>query len=191
MVVENRGCENSEGSAIGFGNKDAQDILCWIRYLNKKNPNNKILLFGLSVGGTAVCCATGQNLPQNVLCAISDSAFSSGYAQIDHTIRNFKPSIKIFKNHLLSFAERICELDLKKSNVCERLRSSKVPILIFHGENDKIVLPENAEKLFESAPQNMKEICIISDASHCQSYAIAREKYKKKIDDFLKSRTNF
>ena len=191
FVVENRGCEHSEGGSIGFGGKDTEDILCWIKYLNKKNPNNKILLFGLSVGGTAVCCATGEDLPKNVLCAISDSAFANGKIQIEHIIKNFKPSIKIFKKHLFNFAERVCEIDFKKTNACEKIKLSKIPILIIHGQNDKFVLAENAEKLFENAPKNLKELFIVPDADHCQSYAIAGVKYEKKIDEFLKSRTNF
>lgn len=189
LAVECRWQGDSEGKE--FCLKDGQDVLCWINFLNKKNPNNKILLFGLSSGGTAVCCATGQNLPPNVLCAISDSAFANIKGQIEYFISKHKPALKMFEKHLYSFTDRVNEFDLNKANACECIKKSNLPIFIIHGENDEFVLLQNAKILFERAPQNMKEIYIVANAGHCGAYMTAGKNYEKKILNFIKSRTKF
>jgi pimeloyl-ACP methyl ester carboxylesterase len=67
LVTENRAHGQSEGECVGFGWNDRLDIVQWCKTLSDKTPENKIVLFGLSMGATAVCCAVGEDLPDNVV----------------------------------------------------------------------------------------------------------------------------
>lgn len=191
LVVDNRAHGESEGKCIGFGWLDRKDILSWIEYLNSNQPDNKILLFGLSMGATAVCCATGEDLPTNVNAVISDCAFDNANKQIDFVMRNKKVILKLFKKHLYSFTKRIHGFDIYNADAIKQVKNTKIPILYIHGKEDSYVPIENIINLYNSTPENLREKYIVDDADHAMSYSVAGVLYEKKISDFLKSRTKF
>ena len=190
LAVDNRAHGESEGKSIGFGWTDRKDILSWIEYLNKQNPDNKIILFGLSMGGTTVCCASGEKLPKNVCAIISDCAFDNANRQIGHTMRKYKFVMVLFKKHLYSFAKRIHNFDIHEADIIKQVKNSTVPILFIHGQADNTVLVDNMYNLYNAAPQNLKDKYVVEEAKHAMSYPVAGVLYEKKICDFLKSRTN-
>lgn len=187
LVVDNRGHGQSEGN-VGFGWLDRKDILSWIEFLNKKNKENKIVLFGLSMGGTAVCCATGENLPNNVKAAISDCAFYNADKQILHIMRNKRLLLKLFKKHLYDYSKRVEGFDIMKIDASKMVKTSKIPILFIHGKADNFVPVENVYELYNSS-QN-RELFLVDNATHAMSYVVAGVSYEKKISDFIKSRTD-
>ncbi len=187
LVVDNRGHGESEGH-IGFGWLDKNDILSWIYYLNKKSPENKIVLFGLSMGGTSVCCASGENLPKNVRAIVSDCAFANADTQIEHILRNKKLLKAIFKKHLYDFSKRVHGFDIMQIDATKMVRLCKLPIMFIHGQKDNFVPVENALILHDSAENSEK--FLVEDAAHAMSYSCSGILYEKKIGDFLKRRTN-
>ncbi len=190
LAVDNRTHGESEGKCIGFGWLDRNDILAWIEYLNKRNPDNKILLFGLSMGGTAVCCVAGEKLPSNVKAVISDCAFDNANKQIDYVMRNHKILLKMIKKHLYSYTKRIHGFDIHQADAIKQVKNTKIPILFIHGQNDNFVPVENVINLYNATPPNLREKYVIDGAGHAMSYSVAGVLYEKKISDFLRSRTN-
>lgn len=190
LAVDNRAHGESEGKCIGFGWLDRKDILSWIEYLNSKQLNNKILLFGLSMGASAVCCVSGEKLPTNVCAVISDCAFDNANKQIDFVMRNKKILLKLFKRHLYSFTKRVYGFDVLDADVVKQVKNTKVPILYIHGKSDMYVPIENSINLYNSTPTNLRDRYFVDDADHATSFAVAGVLYEKKISDFLKSRTN-
>jgi len=77
LLVDLRGHGQSEGNYIGMGWHDRLDIIDWANYLIAQNPNCKIILHGVSMGGATVMMATGENLPENIKVAIEDCGYSS------------------------------------------------------------------------------------------------------------------
>ncbi|MDF2890613.1 MAG: peptidase [Clostridia bacterium] len=77
LLPDLRGHGQSEGSYIGFGWHDRRDILQWINLILKENGcDTEIILHGVSMGGAAVLMTSGEVLPLNVKCIISDCAYS-------------------------------------------------------------------------------------------------------------------
>ena len=188
LVLDNRGHGESEGK-IGFAWLDRKDIVEWINFLLKKDADQNILLFGLSMGGSAVCAAAGEKLPPNVKAIISDCAFSNADKQINHILRNKKLLSKLFKSHLYSFAKRVHDFDIKQIDIAKAVKNSQLPMLFIHGKADNFVPFENMYDLYNSA-QN-KDKFEVEDAAHAMSYSVTGVLYEKKISDFLKSRTSF
>ena len=77
LIVDLRGHGKSEGDYIGMGWHDRLDIIKWIEYLIKKQPNCEIVLYGVSMGAATVMMTTGEELPGNVKCAIEDCGYTS------------------------------------------------------------------------------------------------------------------
>lgn len=188
LAVSNRGHGESEGN-IGFGWLDRKDLISWIEFLNKKNPEQEILLFGLSMGGTAVCALSGEKLAENVKAIVSDCAFANADRQISHIMKNHKLILKLFKKHLYSFSKRVHDFDIEKIDVAKTVKNCKLPMLFIHGQDDNFVPIENLSELYQSA-QNRDKF-VVEGAKHAMSYATSGVGYEKKISDFLKSRTNF
>lgn len=183
LCVENRAHGDSEGDCVGMGYFDRLDIKGWINFLNENNKS-KIILFGLSMGASAVCGAS-EDLPNNVVAVISDSAFDNVEKQIKYILKKFG----IFKNLLFkilkSYTKRRYEFNLSDGNFVKCVKKSKIPILYFHGKADRYVLPECSMNLYEATPENLRELCLVDDAEHAMSYVVLGNMYERKINRFL------
>ena len=190
LAVDNRTHGESQGTFIGFGWLDRFDLIDWCNYVTSQDSEQKIVLFGLSMGGTAVCCTTGEKLPDSVCAVISDCAFANADRQIDFYMKTHKIWLKLAKKHLYSFARRVHNFDLMKVDVTKQVKSSKVPILYIHGADDSFVEPKNMTQLFNATPSNLRDRFLVEGAEHGMAYPTAGVLYEKKISDFLKSRTS-
>ena len=76
LLPNNRAHGNSEGNYIGMGWLDKDDIACWVNWINKQDPNAKIILHGVSMGAATTMMASGENL-NNVVGYIEDCGYTS------------------------------------------------------------------------------------------------------------------
>ncbi len=189
LAVESRAHNSSGGNIVSLGLFEKDDVVAWANFFAEKFPDQKIVLFGGSMGAMAVCGASGENLPKNVVAIISDSAYSNAVEQIDFTLKRFGIFKNIIKKHLLSFSKHVYQLDLAKADVCGLVKKTQVPILYIHCTGDTIVPVENAQKLYSATPQNLREVYIIDGADHLRGYAQEGVEYEKRVNDFLKKRT--
>ena len=90
LAVDCRAHGESEGNCVGFGWLDRLDVLSWVKFLNEKLPQSKIVLFGLSMGAAAVCMAAGEKELKNVVAVISDCAFDNADREIEYVMKNPK-----------------------------------------------------------------------------------------------------
>lgn len=186
FVPQNRGHGKSEGF-IGMGGLDKHDILSWINIFISKNPKIKIVLFGLSMGGTTVLMATGEKHPKNVICTISDCAFKNVYNQINYI---YNPKNKKLKNiileHFNRYMKRAYNYDLKLADVKDSLKNSNTPIMIIHGKEDGYVPVQNAYEIYESIPRFKVDSYFPDGVDHAMAYATDPRIYENKIREFLK-----
>lgn len=185
LAVDNRAHGDSEGKCIGFGWYDRFDILDWIDFLNKKIPDHQIVLLGVSMGGTAVCCACGEELPPNVVCAVSDCAFANGKKQLEKVFPKIFGLEKIFIKHLSSFLKRIHGFEISKVDALKQVRNTKIPILYVHGQEDKFVPMQNLIDLYAATPEGMKDKFLVEGAGHGESFAVAGVMYERKLNGFF------
>jgi hypothetical protein len=60
----------------------------------------------------------------------------------------------------------------------------QVPVLFFHGDNDKIVPIRLGRALYEAAP-SPKEFVVIPGAGHNDTFYVAGKGYFDKLESFL------
>ena len=187
LALENRAHGKSEGNMIGMGYFDRLDILSWINFLTEREENCKIVLFGLSMGGTAVCNTLGETLPKNVVCAISDCAFDNLYNQFDFVFnkeRNkFKSKLlKIFYNYMC----RAYDFDFKRADASDSVKKSRVPVMFIHGKEDDYVPIGDVYKLSSNLNEFKKDLYIVENAGHAMSYVVNPRRYEMRVREFLK-----
>lgn len=186
ILPDLRGHGNSEGNYIGMGYHDSLDILTWIDYILTVNPNAQIALFGLSMGGATVMMAAGQEgLPENVFAVIEDCGYSDAYTMIEEqlcSIFNFPafPLLPITN----FYAKFRTQYDLRDASPIQFLESATVPILFIHGADDKYVLQEMQEILYDNY-QGEKEILVVEGAAHTSSRRVEYDGYYDAFFSFL------
>ena len=185
ILPDCRGHGKSDGNYIGMGWHDRLDILEWIKFITKKNPQAKIILYGLSMGGAAVLMTSGENLPANIKCIIEDCAYTS---VLDEFFYHYNKIFNLPK-FLLNLTDIICQTKsgykLSEASAINQLKKCKTPVLFIHGAQDRFVPTKMVYKLYKSATCP-KDILIIPKAGHGLSYQIKAKKYFQKIQSFIK-----
>ena len=192
LLPDLRGFGKSEGKYIGYGYDDRLDILEWIYWIIKRDPEAKIILHGMSMGSATTLMTTGEKLPPNVKAAIADSSYTTLREQFAHTYKMFKGSF-IPVPIALFLARIIIRLkagfDINDVNPIEAVERSTTPTLFIHGDNDTFIDPQMCSRLYETA-KCPKQYCLILGAGHIECVVRDPENYWAKIDNFL-SKTEF
>lgn len=180
----------SEGKVISMGYLEKDDILLWIDKILGTNPNEEIILFGVSMGGATVLMAGGEkDIKSNVKAIISDCAYSSVYDEVDYIIKNITPLKSSALTRGMSFVSLIRSgFSFSSASPLESVKKCKVPILFIHGDSDNFVPFSMLDELYENA-ECEKQKLIIKEASHGVCVNKNSKLYWDTIDKFLKEHT--
>lgn len=184
LIIDHQGHNLSSGKTIAFGVTEKDDLMRWIDYINKRNNNPDIYLYGISMGGATVLMASGLNLPSNVKGIVADCPYSSVKEEIKHTVDQMGIKFSLVYPFIYLSALIFARFDMKKGEAADYLKNCKVPVLIIHGSTDDIVPVTSSRKLKEKFP-NLITYVEIEDAPHGMSYFTDHEKYVTELEKFL------
>lgn len=185
LSVDLRANGQSEGRYLGLGSLDRHDLVGWINFILSENPNAKIVLFGVSMGGAAVMNTTGENLPENVVAAIEDSGFSVIFDEIERLSWNgyhFPPLPFLYISSVIS--EIKSGYSFKDLSCLTQLQKSKTPTLFIHGKADTVV-PHEMLALNYNACISEKQMLSVEGAGHIRSVQADEQLYWSTMDAFL------
>ena len=185
LIPDMRGHGNSESKFVSMGWLDRLDTVDWINALVKENPNCKIILHGVSMGGATTMMVTGEELPENVVCAIEDCGFTSVYDIFhDQCVRVYHMPPKIVMPAAGLVNRIVNHYSFKKASAVEQLKKSKTPTLFIHGDKDDFVLFENLQKVYDACAAP-KEMHVVHGAEHALSSHWFHEEYWKVVYEWL------
>lgn len=185
LLPDNRAHGESEGTYIGFGWLDRLDCIQWIYTMkNMFQKDLQIVLHGISMGSATVLMASGEELPDDVKCIISDCGFTSLLEQFEHQLKDSKiPSILVLPTATLLSKKRI-GYSFKEASTIEQVKKSKTPTLFIHGDQDDFVPTYMAYDLYNACHAE-KDLLIVEGAKHAQSYITAKNLCEKTIIEFI------
>lgn len=174
---ENRYC------SMGWHDKDI--VVAWIKYLVEKYPDCEIVLHGISMGASTVMLVTGEKLPSNVKCAVSDCGFASCKDQFVHVMKN-RMKIPVFPFFQLGNVISVVRgnLNFMKCSSAQAVAKSVTPTLFIHGTADDFVPYHVIEDVWEACSAE-KERLDVEGAAHAVSLAHAPELYLSTMDNFI------
>lgn len=182
LTVDFRSHGESEGKYSTFGILEQDDVKKWIDYALTLNKQYKILLYGLSMGGSSVLqVCTKEELSKNVIGVVCDSCYTNLYQELKYITQkkyNKKWLIKFF----CKFCKRTKGFDLKQYDLEKQLKNIKVQVLFIHSENDEIVPLSMVENSFNTVPK-LKRNVLKTTISH--SLSIRDKRIKTGILIFL------
>ena len=187
IIVDERGCGESEGRTISFGINERKDAVVWCKKAAEIfGKECKIVLFGVSMGATTVLMALGEeDLPKNVICAVADCPFDSPSDIIKTVCRMRKYTVGMSYPFVKFGARVFGKFDLEETSAAQAVKRAKIPALIMHGECDKFVYPEKSERIRVANLDMIKRITFPL-AGHGLSFLYGKERYVKEFENFLK-----
>lgn len=188
LLPDDRGHGDSAGDYINFGWLDRLDYLDWIdQILQKKGATSKIVLFGVSMGGATVAMLAGEQLPSQVKAVIADCAYSSVKEELVYLLDQqyhlpeypVEPLVSTINKTRLGYS-------LSDASTTEQLAKNTRPILFIHGSRDTYVPVSMAYENYR-ATKSPKQLWIVKDATHAESFWINPAIYQKRVQTFLKT----
>lgn len=189
FFVDHQAHGESQGKYVGFGSFESRDSLQWLKYMNETFGSDiEIFLHGISMGSATVMLMTGSDdLPENVRFTIADCGFTSALDEFTYKLENLGIPTKPLVPIMCEYNRRRAGYDFRKdTNALEAVSKAKIPMMFFHGGNDKFVPTYMVNLLYDACSAPYKDKLIIDGADHGESYIVDKEACEKKIDEFIK-----
>lgn len=186
LIVDQRAAGRSEGRVISFGINESRDCLSWIDFmLEHFGADVKILLCGISMGASTVLIAAGESLPPQVRGVLADCGYHSAKEIIKAVVRKLRLPADLLYPLIKIGARLYGGFSLEEKSPEQAMKNCKIPVLFFHGEEDRFVPCEMSEKSYEACA-SIKKIVTIPKAGHGLCYLVDGERYLREMREFEK-----
>ncbi len=186
LIPDDRAHGDSSGKYINFGWLDRLDYLQWInKVIDRVGDRSQILLFGVSMGGATVEMISGEHLPPQVKAIIADCGYASVREEMTYLLKQqyhlppypVEPMVSGINKRLLGFY-------LEEVSSTDQLAKNKLPILFIHGGRDTYVPVKMAYENYR-ATKAPKQLWIVKNATHAESFWYNPRAYRERISAFL------
>ena len=185
LLVDQRTSCGSEGNVITFGVNEHKDCLAWVDFAVKHfGPDVKLVLTGISMGASTVLMAAGKPLPTNVVGVLADCGFSSAKEIIKKCAGDIHVPASLIYPFIKLGAKLFGHFDLEEYTPLEAMKTCKVPVIFFHGEDDAFVPCDMSRKLY-TACRSQKRLVTVPGAGHGLVYVVDNDKYFNAVCDFF------
>lgn len=185
LLVDQRTSCGSEGNVISFGINEHRDCLSWIDFVVKHFGSDvKIILTGISMGASTVLMAAGKPLPKNVVGVLADCGFSSPKKIIKKCAKDMHYPPNLIYPFIKLGAKIFGHFDLEEYSPLEAMKTCKLPILFFHGEDDDYVPCDMSHEIYDAC-SSPKRLVTVPKAGHGLVYLINHDGYFNAVVEFF------
>lgn len=185
LIVDQRTAGKSDGKVISFGINESRDCLYWINFMIEHfGKDIKIILTGISMGASTVMMAAGESLPENVVGVLADCGYTTPRQIIKKVVRDMKLPPTLMFPFVKLGARVFGGFDIDKYSCEECLKKCAVPVIFFHGDDDRYVPCEMSIQNY-NACASRKKLVLVKDAGHGMAYLVEPEQYLKNVSEFF------
>ena len=185
LIVDQRACGRSEGRVITFGIKESRDCLAWLDYVTQRfGERQRVILTGISMGAATVLCASGYDLPDNVVGILADCGYTTPKAIICKVITQIGLPAKLLYPFVRLGARLYGGFDLEAVTPIDAVKRCRVPVIFIHGEKDDFVPCSMSGENYEVCP-TAKRLVTVPEAGHGMAYLVDGKGYLHALADFF------
>ena len=184
LTIDRRGCGLSSSSSYHNRGHLERDLEGAVDYIRRRNgEQEKIFLFGSSIGALAAFVYTYSHEGNEVSGIISDSGFAKRESIAVSVLNKAVIFSGIFAPGALKLGELV--FGLPNLDAVDIVGGIRPPILFISGDSDQQIPVEETYQLLEESANPSDEILIISGAEHSQSYKTNPIEYVKRVTSFV------
>lgn len=185
LVIDQRAHGKSEGTTISFGINERLDCQRWAIYAAQRfGKNTPLILSGLSMGAATVLMASQLDLPKSVCAIIADSPYSTPSAIIEKVCRDRRYPVFLCRPLIALAAILFGKFHINACTAKDAVRHAQVPILLIHGEDDRLVPWTMSQEIALSCASPVT-LEVFPDAGHGLCYVTDPRKYEQAVVSFL------
>ncbi|CCI84682.1 hypothetical protein FC52_GL001565 [Lactobacillus pasteurii DSM 23907 = CRBIP 24.76] len=190
LMPDARAHGQSQGKYIGYGWPERYDVRKWIKkLLTKEGKQQKVAIFGVSMGGATTMMTSGIKMPKQVKVYIEDCGYTDVKSEFLHEAGDLYhlpgPVAKTAVNLLGLLCKAKLGFEPADASAVKSLAHNRKPMLFIHGGNDPFV-PTKMVYANYKATKGPKELWIAKRATHARSFATYPKEYQQKVGKFLK-----
>jgi len=186
LAPDLRGAGTSDAARRTFGYEERLDVAAAVEWLREQpgGDGEPIAALGVSMGAAA--CTLSLNEGTRFDALILDSTFAHLDEVVPGQFWAMPPGLReAFARSVERAAEQ--SLDLKTSDVNPATvlaAHPEVPVLVIHGDQDRLAPVAQAEKLRDAAGH--ADLWIVPRAGHAKTQATAPSEYEERVVAFLR-----
>ena len=164
LLVDFRGAGNSEGTTCTLGYNEAIDVKRTFQYCQEEFPNQRIFLYGSSMGAVAILrsLVTYNIYPNGI---ILQSPFTTLFSSIEKRLELQRLPTFPSAYFLTFWSGYFNEFNAFEHNPIEDAAKIKCPTLLIHGMLDQYISYEDSESIFHQLG-GPKEFGVFGKSGH-------------------------
>ena len=186
LVIDPRAHGFSDGIYNTVGFDESSDALAWAKYIHDTYHIKQIVFHGICIGSaTAMYVLTSKDCPDYIAGMTGEGMFVNfGESVKQHLIERKKPLfpvlalVNMWMKHFTGHSMKKGPLD-----VIDKMNK---PLLMLHSKEDRYSLPALAQKLYDRAPTEQKELVWFEHGAHSMIRINNTAQYDEAIRQFVK-----
>lgn len=184
LVLDPRAHGYSEGIYNTTGFEESKDIKNWVEYIHNEFNIDSFIFHGICIGACGgIFSLTLRKCPY-VKAIVTEGMFPRFYESMKNNLIEKKKPVFIFID-LIDFWMKHFTKHSMKFGPIDVIDQLDVPLLMLHSKKDIYSKPDFAEKLYQKAGSNFKELVWFDEGKHSMVRINNMEKYDKSINEFL------
>jgi pimeloyl-ACP methyl ester carboxylesterase len=187
LLIDLRHHGRSGGLNITWGCNEKHDLAAWTSWVLAQHGKDGILgTLGESLGGATVLQHAA--IDPRVAFTIADCPFSNLRDLLTHILRT---DYRLPPTPLIEIGEFWCRLlagfTFDQSSPLQVMGRIETPVLLMHGEEDKLVPAEMSRELYEAKTKGIREIHLVPGADHAQALSHDPQRYEEIAGKFIEN----
>ena len=183
-MVDQRAHGESGGRTITFGIRERHDVQTWLHYAaDRFGIGTPVVLYGLSMGAATVLMGCADGYPSNAVGIIADSPYAAPADIIRKVCRDIHYPALIYPFIYLG-ALLFGRFRLDSCTAQRAVKKARIPILILHGDDDRLVPSRMSEQIAAANP-GLCRVYTVPGAGHGLSFLVDPSGCEAAVIDFL------
>jgi len=185
LLVDFRGSGDSSGNTSTVGFHEGEDVALAVKYIQQLNPEQPIILYGVSMGSAAILKAIARDKvkPDGI---ILELPFARLVDAVKNRLETYELPSVILGELIVFWGGIQHNFNGFSHNPIDYAKAVDCPTLIFSGDRDPLVTVEEVQQI-QNNVNSQNKLVVFPNAGHQLLVSIDRQLWQENVTTFLKS----